>query len=153
MVIRPASDADVPALQALLRASWLTTWAPHLKPETVARFHQTDEAGTYALTCWQHFGLAEDDGAIRGMFHIDGHHLNAIHLDPALKRRGIGSFLMDEVERRISVAHKEATLEVLAFNTQAIAFYEHRAWQQGRRYETLECGERVETIEMTKRFA
>lgn len=152
MIVRNAAEADVPALQALLRASWLTTWAPHLKPETVTRFHQTDPAGSYARDCWRAFAVGDDGGAIRGMFHVDGHHLNAIHLDPAFRRRGIGSFLMDEVERGIAAGHREATLEVLVFNKPAIAFYEQRSWQCGRRYETLECGEPVEMIEMTLRF-
>ena len=87
------------------------------------------------------------------MFHIEGKHLNAIHLDPDRKRRGIGSLLMDEVERRIAATHAQASLEVLAFNTGAIAFYTHRGWTKQRTYQTLECGELVETFEMIKQLS
>jgi ribosomal protein S18 acetylase RimI-like enzyme len=153
MVIRPATEADIQALQALLRNSWLTTWAPHLQPATVARFHESDDAGAYASTCWRDFHVADDAGALRGMFHVDGYHLNAIHLDPNYKRLGIGSFLMDEVERRIAELHREVSLEVLVFNAGAIAFYERHRWKRdGAPYETLECGEPVATHKMTKRF-
>jgi ribosomal protein S18 acetylase RimI-like enzyme len=153
MLIRPAQKIDILALQALLRASWLTTWAPHLKPETVARFREIDDAGTYAATCWRDFVVAEENGALRGMFHIDANHLNAIHLDPMHKRRGIGTFLMDEVERRIAAHNREASLEVLVFNTAAISFYAGRGWtHRGGAYETLECGEPVDTYTMIKSF-
>jgi ribosomal protein S18 acetylase RimI-like enzyme len=88
-----------------------------------------------------------------GMFHVEGNCLNAIHLDPKHKRQGIGSRLMDEVERRISAQHPEARLEVRAFNTGAIKFYQQRGWSERRRYQAKECGEPVETLEMVKVFA
>jgi ribosomal protein S18 acetylase RimI-like enzyme len=87
------------------------------------------------------------------MLHVDGNWLNAIHLDPKRKRQGIGSRLMDEVERRISAAHGEARLEVRAFNIGAIDFYKPRGWTERRRYEGIECGEPAETIEMIKVFS
>jgi ribosomal protein S18 acetylase RimI-like enzyme len=150
MHIRAAKGSDLPALQALLRRSWLTTWAPHLRPATVHHFHEIDSAGNYAESCWRQFALAEEDGALRGMFHIEGEHLNALHLDPDHKRRGLGTLLMDEIERRIAVGHPHASLEVLAFNTGAIAFYTQRGWTHRQTYQTLECGEPVETFEMIK---
>ncbi|HEY1711004.1 MAG TPA: GNAT family N-acetyltransferase [Rhizomicrobium sp.] len=152
MEIRTARRTDLPALKELLRRSWLTTWAPHLRPATVHHFHEIDSAGNYAESCWRQFGVAEEDGGLRGMFHIEGDHLNAIHLDPDRKRRGIGSRLMDEIERRIGASHQQACLEVLAFNTGAIAFYTSRGWTRQRTYQTLECGEPVETFEMIKRL-
>jgi len=152
MNLRPARQTDILALQSLLRRSWLTTWAPHLKPETVARFHATDPAGAYAQVRWSDFTVADDGGALRGMFHVEGHHLNAIHLDPDHKRRGIGSLLMDAVERRIASDHDSASLEVLVFNRGAIVFYEQRGWLRSRSYETLETGEPVGTFEMIKQL-
>ena len=88
MRIRAATQEDVPALKTLLRRSWLTTWAPELAFETVQRFAATDPAGHYAEDKWHDFTVAEEDGALRGMFHVEGDHLHAIHLDPAHKRRG-----------------------------------------------------------------
>ncbi|HEY4940991.1 MAG TPA: GNAT family N-acetyltransferase [Rhizomicrobium sp.] len=151
MHIRPAVEGDIPALKSILRNSWLVTWAPELAFETVQRFAATDPAGQYAQGKWREFIVAEDDGALLGMFHIEGDHLHAIHLDPRRKRRRIGSALMDDVERRIALNHRQATLEVRAFNIGAIAFYRQRGWlQRGAAYPGTECGEPCETLEMVK---
>jgi ribosomal protein S18 acetylase RimI-like enzyme len=152
MEIRSAIQADVPALASLLRRSWLTTWAPELPLAAVKRFATDDPARLYAESMWRDFMVADDGGTLVGMFHVEGDCLNAIHLEPKRKREGIGSRLMDEVERRISAAHREARLEVRAFNVDAIEFYKQRGWTEGRRYEGSECGAPVETIEMIKSF-
>jgi ribosomal protein S18 acetylase RimI-like enzyme len=153
MQIRAAVKTDIPALRTLLTRSWLATWAPHLHPATVSHFHEIDSAGNYAESCWRLFAIAEEAGNLRGMFHIEGAWLKALHLDPDHKRRGIGSRLMDEIERRIAAAHAQASLEVLTFNTGAIAFYTGRGWTKHRTYQTLECGEPVETFEMIKNLS
>jgi ribosomal protein S18 acetylase RimI-like enzyme len=152
MKIRPAVEADVPALVSLLQRSWLTIWAPELKFATVQTFAQTDPARHYAEDMWQQFSVADDDGTIVGMFHVEGDTLNAIHLDHRRKRQKIGSILMDEIERRISAEHPTARLEARAFNLGAIEFYKQRGWTENKRYQSTECGELVETIEMIKRF-
>ncbi|HEX2592917.1 MAG TPA: GNAT family N-acetyltransferase [Rhizomicrobium sp.] len=152
MIIRPALEADIPALQTLLRNSWLTNWAPHLPFVAVQRFAAQDDAGNYAKDKWQEFIVADDGGTLLGMFHVEGEHLHAIHLDWRSKRRGIGTALMDEVERTIAQHHPRAVLEVRAFNTGAIAFYEQRGWQKTRNYLDPEMGEPVDTFEMIKVF-
>jgi ribosomal protein S18 acetylase RimI-like enzyme len=152
MNIRKARDGDVPALQSILRRSWLATWAPELAFAIVQRFAAADPAGSYARDKWQEFFVAEEHGQVLGMFHIAANHLHAIHLDPKHKRRKIGSLLMDEVERRIGMSHQDATLEVRAFNKGAIAFYLNRGWVQSRTYQDTECGEPVETLELVKQL-
>jgi ribosomal protein S18 acetylase RimI-like enzyme len=151
MHIRAAAQSDIAALKSSLRRSWLTVWAPELAFETVQRFAAEDPAGHYAADKWREFFVAEDGGALLGMFHVEGDHLHAIHLDPRHKRRGVGWALMDEVERRIAAGHHEAKLEVRAFNTGAIAFYRRRGWvQRGAAYADAECGEPCETLTMVK---
>lgn len=153
MQIRPAAASDIPALQSILRRSWLATWAPELAFETVQRFAAEDPAGAYADEKWREFIVAEDGGMLLGMFHLEGNHLHAIHLDPKMKRRRIGSLLMDEVERRVAERHAEAVLEVRTFNTGAIAFYRQRGWTvRGQAYLGTECGEPCETFQMVKTF-
>ena len=150
MKIRLAAESDLPALIALLRRSWLTTWAPELQFETVQRFAAADPARLYAESKWREFRVADDGGSVVGMYHVEGNCINSIHLDPKCKRRGIGSQLMDDAEQRIAANHAEATLEVRSFNEGAIAFYKQRGWAARRVYQDTECGEPVETIEMTK---
>jgi GNAT superfamily N-acetyltransferase len=153
MEIRKASQGDIPALVSLLRRSWLTTWAPELPFTAVQQFATEDPARRYAESMWREFFVVEGGGSLAGMFHIEGNHLHAIHLDPKRKREGIGSLLMDEVERRISARHRDARLEVLAFNIGAREFYKHRGWIENRRYQGSESGAPVETIEMLKIFS
>jgi ribosomal protein S18 acetylase RimI-like enzyme len=150
MVLRPAHETDVAALQSLLRRSWLATWAPDLAFETVQRFAATDPAGNYAQSKWQEFVVADEAGVLLGMFHVEGDHLHAIHLDPRHKRRKLGTLLMDDVERRIARDHAQAMLEARSFNTGAIAFYEQRGWTRRRVYMGDECGQPCETVEMVK---
>ena len=150
MQIRPSVEADVPALVRLLRASWLTTWAPELPFDAVQRFAAEDPARLYAESNWKEFVVGADGVDIVGMFHVEKNWLHAIHLDPKRKRQGIGSRLMDEVEGRIGAQHSEARLEALSFNTGAIEFYLRRGWTERRRYPGTECGAPVETIEMVK---
>src|SRR5216684_1583862 len=152
MEIRSPIQDDLPPLISLLRRSWLATWAPELPFVAVQRFAAEDPARQYAESRWTDFIIADDGGAVIGMFHVEGNCLNAIHLDPKLKRQGIGSLLMDEVERRISAHHRRARLEVRAFNVGAVKFYEQRGWTEERRYIGTECGEPIETIEMIKVF-
>ena len=148
--IRAAVETDVSVLQTLLRNSWLTTWAPEIPFAGVQRFAAEDPAGSYARDKWREFIVADEGGALLGMFHVEGDHLHAIHLDPKHKRRKIGTLLMDEVERRIARDHAQATLEARCFNTGAITFYQQRGWTRRRTYMGTECGGPCETVEMVK---
>ncbi|MBV9420896.1 MAG: GNAT family N-acetyltransferase [Alphaproteobacteria bacterium] len=153
MKLRPATEADVPALESLLRRSWLSTWAPELSFETVRKWAAEDWAGAYARTQWADFLLADDNGKVLGMVHIDGNFIGALHVDHRHKRRGIGKVLMDEAERRIAAAgHDEATLETNTFNTVAIAFYEGRGWTKRHVFMGTDNGEPIETVAMAKKL-
>jgi ribosomal protein S18 acetylase RimI-like enzyme len=149
--LRPAVEADIPQLESLLRRSWLSTWAAELTLETVQRWAREDLAGTYARTRWRDFIVADKDGRVHGMCHVGGNFLHAIHLDHRSKRRGIGTLLMAEAERRIAAdGHAEATLETDSFNKAAIAFYEQRGWRVRRIFMGTETGEPIESVAMYK---
>src|SRR5258708_7229725 len=150
MIIRNAVEADVPALQRLLRASWLATWAPELAFATVQRFAAEDPAGRSAVERWRGFVVADEDRALLGMFHTEGDPPPSLPLHPNRTPRRIGTALMDEIERRIGAVHAQASLEVRAFNTGAIAFYQQRGWTIQRRYHASELSEDVETLEMVE---
>lgn len=94
--------------------------------------------------------VAEVNGFIAGMVHVQEHTVAALHVDRIQKRCGIGSALMNYAERAIAQVADEARLEVLAFNTDAIAFYERRSWTETRRISGDEYGAPVELIEMRK---
>jgi ribosomal protein S18 acetylase RimI-like enzyme len=150
VVIRPANEADVAALVALLRRSWLATWAPEVPFSAVQLFVTRDPARTFAGTKWQEMTVAEIDGEVVGVLHIEENWVRTIQLAPERKRQGIGSQLMDEAEQRIRKNYPKARLDVRAFNAGAFEFYKRRGWTECRRYEGTECGAPIETIEMAK---
>jgi ribosomal protein S18 acetylase RimI-like enzyme len=150
VVLRAALAADVPALVGLLRKSWLATFAAELPFEAVQAFAADDPARHYAEAMWAQFMVAALDGRVAGMCHVVDDLVAAIHVDPALKRCGIGAALMDEAEQRILAIYSPARLEVLAFNRDAQAFYERRGWRGAKRIRVVECGQEVEALEMMK---
>lgn len=150
MMLRPAAEADVGRLVSLLQRSWLATFAADLPFEAVQTFAQEDPARRYAEAMWSAFMVAELDGTVVGMCHVVDDLVAAVHVDPAMKRRGIGAALMDAAEADIFGRFVRARLEVLAFNTSAQAFYRQRGWQDHRLTSTDECGVSIEAIEMVK---
>lgn len=150
MIVRPAASGDVASLTSLLRRSWLATFAIHLPFEAVQVFTQEDPARRYAEAMWAEFAVAEVDGAVAGMCHVVDDLVAAIHIDPGLKRRGVGTELMDRAEARILARYDHARLTVLAFNVGAQAFYRHRGWRVTKPVLVTECGTQVEGLDMIK---
>jgi len=72
-------------------------------------------------------------GAVMGAY--DGRRGWVYHLatDPALEGRGVGTSLMDELERRMArLGIKKVNLQVRADNTAVIGFYERRGYRDDR---------------------
>lgn len=113
----------------------MTTWAPECSEESVARFRSEDVVGQYLDACLEQTDVGLIGGWVAAMMHLDGEHLAAMHVDPDLKGRGIGSVMMAEAE-----AQGARRLEVRAFNLPAIRFYESRGWRKTRSYDGDEMG-------------
>ncbi len=135
IVIREVTQKDRAALHSILERSWMTTWAPECSEESVSRFRNEDVVGQYLDACLEQMHVGLIDGQVVAMMHLDGEHLAALHVDPDLKGRGIGSVMMAGAE-----AQGASRLEVRAFNGPAIHFYESRGWQKARSYEGEEMG-------------
>lgn len=73
-----------------------------------------------------HFLVAERDGRVVGFLHYDCEgdepELHRIYIEPALKRHGIGSALIEELHRRLAPG-ATYILMVIAGNLPAVAFY------------------------------
>ncbi len=152
LVIRAANEPDVAALITLLRRSWLATSASEVPFAAVQLFVTRDPAREFAETKWQEMTVAEIDGEVVGVLHIEENWVRSIELAPERKGRGIASQLMEEAEKRIRKNYPEARLDVRVFNAGAFEFYKQRGWTECHRYQGVECGAPVETIEMEKRL-
>jgi len=133
--IRPAVPADRATVEDLLVRSWHATWAPHLPAEAAQRFAREAPVARYLDTALPALELAVDSGRVLGVLHREADELVTLEVEPGFKRRGIGRRLL---------AHAEAagarTLEVRAFNLDAIAFYERRGWRRVAAFEATELG-------------
>lgn len=148
-VLRPARGNDIEQLANLLRRSWLQTIGPHLPEAARVSFQQEDRPAAYAEALWREFTVADADGQVVGMVHVQGDLIAAIHVDPDCKRRGLGSLLMKHATTTIARGYPVARLEVLAFNCDARAFYSALGWRETRRFGGEESGAPVEIIEMS----
>jgi ribosomal protein S18 acetylase RimI-like enzyme len=83
-----------------------------------------------------HFLVAERDGRILGFLHYDCEgpepELHRIYVEPAQKRRGIGSALLQELHRRLA-SSDSYILMVVAANRPAVAFYERHGFVEAAR--------------------
>lgn len=146
VVIRRATPDDRAAVEALLDTSWRTHWAPHVEPESIERFEREQPVIGYVETYIDQFMLAERDGVIAGMYHLEAGVLHAIHVHVLFIGSGVGRVLMDHAE-----AAGARRLDVRAFNSRARAFYERRGWRAVAEMEASEMGTPVRSILMERR--
>lgn len=132
MFVRTASERDIPAIRALLVATWHDTYDELYGVEKVTQI--TDEwhsikALTARLTAPRSEFIVADDGkALAGVAFAQADEsgdvvtLRQLYVMPGSQGRGVGGLLMDEIEESFPEA-KRFSLEVEARNEKAIRFY------------------------------
>lgn len=145
IVVRPARQRDAEDIKALLDRSWRTHWAPHLDMQAWANYDAAQPVRGYVDLYIGQFIVAERGGVLVGMYHRDGSHLHAIHVDSWAIGTGVGRALMDAAE-----AEGARRLEVRAFNVRARDFYLARGWIEVGEHEDTEMGMPVRTIDMER---
>lgn len=145
IVIRPAENKDLPAVQALVNASWRATYAGAIPDDRMAgileRRHALDLFGRQLASEGGIFLIAEDNGIIVGHAYAqqqsDDLYLDRLHIAPHRKGQGIGSMLMDEI---FSAARdgRPVTVEIVEDNHAARGFYERFGFRVTEK--TPNCG-------------
>ncbi len=127
ITIRPLSYSDLPQVNAIERRAFPTPWSLAMfvlelsKPSGVCLAARTGKRIVGYLVCSR---------------YADVWHLMNIAVDPAARRRGIGSALLSEMFERAG-QHEQYTLEVRPSNAEAIALYERFGFRSSgtrRRY-------------------
>lgn len=123
LTIRPMRREDLDAMLEIERASHPTPWSREVFLEEEHR-------------AWAHVDVLCEEGgaAVRGYVNYwlvgDEVHLLNVSVDPALRRRGLGTRLVEHVAR---FARERAcsfvTLEVRRRNRPAIALYRHHGFR------------------------
>jgi len=151
IVVRPARAADAPALRAILRDTFESTWAPQVTPEAAAAFRREDRPADYVGRRGLEFRVAERDGEVVGFVDWEGDFVNALHVLGAHARQGVGARLMDVAETEIAAAgFPEARLETDTFNAASQAFYAARGYVEADRYPDWEWASGLTTLLLAK---
>ncbi len=129
MIVRAASEADIPAMAALTAASYRAGFTGVLEEEALAARDPAFFTEAYR-TRWPLIRVAADGVAILGLSLLDGDYLVMLFVSPAAIGRGVGAALLRDVEARGG-----RTLECFRDNHAARRFYEREGWRIAREYE------------------
>lgn len=145
--VRPATQADAPELEAILRDTFESTWKPQIRPE-VAQVHISENRpATFVAEQGLLFWVAEREGEVVGLVHWVSDFINALHVPSNHARTGVGARLMDVAEAKIAEAGFTAVrLETDTFNVASQAFYLGRGYHEAGRYPDEEWDSGLTTI-------
>jgi len=129
MKLRPATPADRPAMTTLQIASWRSAYRDLLSEaylgeqvvrDLTARWAAPDPEGAFQL-------VAEEGDRLLGFVAViphDGPYVDNLHIDPALRGRGIGARLMRAAaEELVARGESRLWLTVIETNLPAVRFY------------------------------
>jgi ribosomal protein S18 acetylase RimI-like enzyme len=149
--VRRARSDDAPAMQAILRDTFESTWRPNITAEAAAAFLREDRPAAYVAERGLEFRVAELRGEVVGLVHWQNDFVHALHVRASHARRGVGARLMDLAEAEIaSAGFAAALLETDTFNQRSQAFYAARGYQEARRYPDTEWDSGLTTILLVK---
>jgi GNAT superfamily N-acetyltransferase len=145
--VRRAEESDALEVGDVAARAWRDTYAGLLRPETIEAFISASYSPERVERRIQehHFWVAERDGAIAAFVdvveHADRVELVAIYALPAVRGRGAGTALLNEVAARFP--DKPIVADVLEGNRKGEVFYEHRGFTRRETIESSLFGERV----------
>ena len=127
--MRPATEADIPAMAAVSSASYRIAFAGILPAAVLAQRSPEHFRERFAET-WPRMAVAEHDGRIVAFSLVTSGHIDMLFVDPERLGQGAGIALLRAAERNGAL-----TLECFADNAPARAFYEHAGWRLTKHYE------------------
>lgn len=143
LILRAAREDDLPDLYKLFFRSWIAHWGPHVSVTSRQTFLLGRPGDSYARQYWTKFTVAERDGVLVGVYHLDDGFLHAIHVAVNHLGTGVGRLMMSDAERRGA-----RRLEVREFNDRARQFYLRRGWVELCNEPGSEMGSPCVTITM-----
>lgn len=151
LLIRQAKPADAPALEAVLRDTFASTWRPNISVAAARNYAEENRPADYVARRGHEFWVAERDGHVVGLVDWEGDFVNALHVLAAHARTGVGRQLMDKAEAEIAAAgFGSARLETDTFNTKSRAFYRARGYKETDQYPDTEWNSNLVTLLLVK---
>src|SRR5256885_1280586 len=106
LTLRPSRPDDLPALNAVLWATYDSTWKPQLTADKHAQFCASGKTAQYVQSRGHLFWVAECDGVVAGFVDWVDDFIGALHVLPAWQGRGVGrALLADRKSTRLNSSH------------------------------------------------
>ncbi|WP_439498092.1 GNAT family N-acetyltransferase [Bosea sp. (in: a-proteobacteria)] len=120
MIVRQATEADIPPAAAIVAQAYRTSFRPILGEAALAydaaHFQERFETDLERLTVL-------DDGGVKGVLLVTEGHIAMLFIDESGRGKGHGAALLAHAE-----AQGAHSLEVFAANAGARRFYERAGW-------------------------
>lgn len=149
--VRYGRHEDTAQLLAILEATFEDTWRPQLTQTAIDSYRRERVAERFVAEHVLAFFVVEVDGHVAGFAHREGGFVDALHVPPQFRRRGLGKVLMAAVEaamRADGIALAE--LETDTFNEGSQGLYLSLGYREVARYPDTEWHSDLTTIRYEK---
>lgn len=154
LLLRPASEIDVPVLVEIARRAWLSAFAQTAPFAIIQAWIALDREPAWYAMHWPAMTVAEVGGRVIGLVQPRGSEVNGLWVHPDAQGSGVGLRLLTEAEQQIAAAgHESAWLTCSVFNPRAQSFYARRGYQITRRLVEPFAGMDEEVLILRKAFA
>nr|MDX0162466.1 GNAT family N-acetyltransferase [Sinorhizobium meliloti] len=144
-VFRSATPSDFEELRRFVEAGWIELYSPHVPKRSVERFLAEDGSGRHVCLHLKTFEVGVINGKIIASINCCDDFITAFFVEGQFRGNGIGSCLLSNAE-----IDGGRYLDIPAFNTSALSFYERRGWSRLCEAEEDAFGTRVRSITMWK---
>jgi putative acetyltransferase len=150
VTIRRADPEDAGAIWASHRAAVLGLTAPEYTADQLAAWLDVSPEDFRAamLERGELFFVADASGEFIGFAAVRGDEASAVYVRPDAVRRGIGTRLLDAVEREVRARGGGAVTCEASLN--AVPFYLANGWVEGERHVRTVRGVELPFVRMTK---
>ena len=153
IAVRRAEGGDRRRLSEIMNATWRETWAPHMPEGADKAWWENAIAEFFVDQVWASCLVAVTGGRVSGFVLMTSDGVTTLHVDPAVKRRGIGRALVEAAESQArSHGHGRLRIETEAFNTGTHAFYAALGFVETRRFIGDVVGYPTPCLELVKTF-
>jgi ribosomal protein S18 acetylase RimI-like enzyme len=121
--VRPATHGDVSAIATMQKESLPETYGPFLGRAAVEEFVAGGNVDRYFDEHWHQSTVATFGGRVVGVAVLIDGLLDLIWVKPSVRSKGIGTALIETIERQAAPENRELTLEVWTVNERAVGLY------------------------------
>lgn len=141
LVIRPAAESDLPAMQALARKTISRSYRKFLGDENVDGFINSGSSDNEIERHLHHCVVLLQDEQIVGFIIFFDNIIHLMMVDADLHRQGLGSLLLSHAEEKLfNLGNSIIRLETFEDNRQAMNFYRKYGWKVTKKEKDKDSG-------------